>query len=139
MAGIAGRGMLFKVGDGGDPSETFTTFGGIQSVSASHSNGTVDITNNDDSGVRELLEGKFGMASSFSMSGVTKDEAAYDSLFTDFQAGTKRNFQIVIPGANAGGTLDFAGIITGFEESGGTDDPLGFSLTIESSGAVTKS
>ena len=65
---VAQKGSLFllKVGDGGGP-EVFTTVGGLRTTSFNINNGTVDVTNKDSSGMRELLAG--GGIQTMSLSG----------------------------------------------------------------------
>lgn len=135
MASQQGRDILLKLGDGASP-EVFTTVAGLTSKTMSLSNGTVDVTTDDEDGVRTLLAGKYALAASVSASGISKDSATLGTLRTNFLAGTQSNYQVVIPGATAGGTWSFAANITSFEETGETDGAYSFTIALESSGAV---
>ena len=58
MAGLQGRLLALKLGDGASP-EVFTTVAGIKTKGIAFANGTVDITTDDSLGIKELLAGKF--------------------------------------------------------------------------------
>lgn len=137
MAPQASRTVLVKIGDG-EVSETFTTVAGVQSKSIAFSNGTLDVTNDDSSGVRTLLEGLYGKAFSISVSGIAQDDATLGDIRTAALAGTANNFQFVIPGSTSNGTYEGSFIITSLTESGGgQDEAYSFECTFESAGAVT--
>lgn len=131
-----GRDLLLKLTNDDSP-ETFTTVGGLTSVSVAGANGTVDITSFDDDGVRKLLSGKYGLAYTVSASGVAPDTAAFAAIRTAFNAGTPKNFQIDNPAATGGATYEASWIITAFEETGETDGYLTYSITLESADTVT--
>lgn len=137
MAAQQGRDILLKRGNAASP-EVFTTVAGITTKTISGANGTLDVTVDDDDGVRKLLSGKYGLAYTITASGVAKDDSTFDGLRTAFMAGTHSNYQLVIPGSTANGTFEGAFAITSFEEtSGGSDEAYTFNITLESAGAVT--
>lgn len=136
MAEQAGRLLLLKLGNGASP-EVFTTVGGLTSSSISTANGTVDITTFDDAGIRTLLAGKFGVAYSISGSGLTQDTAQFASLRALTGAGTANNFQFVNPDTTGGIIYEGPFIATSFEETAELNAAAGFSISLESSGAVT--
>jgi TP901-1 family phage major tail protein len=135
MAAQQGRDILFKRGDGASP-EVFTTVAGLTTKTLSFANGTLDITNDDDDGIRKLLAGKYASAFTLSASGVAKDDATFGSLRTDAAAGTHGNYQLVIPGATSNGTYEGAFAITSLEETGETDGAYTFTITIESADTI---
>jgi TP901-1 family phage major tail protein len=136
MAGQQGRDVILKRGNGASP-EVFTAIAGATSTGLSLSNGEVDITTNDEDGVKTLLAGKYGMAGSTSLTGIAKDEATFAGVRTDFLAGTIGNYQLVIPGATGGGTWSFAAAISSLEETGEMDGALTYSISLNSSGALS--
>lgn len=136
MAGSQGRDLLLKLGDAASP-EVFTTVAGVTTKGIAFANGTLDITNDDDDGIRTLLAGKYALAGTITASGVAQDVAGFATLRTNFLAGTFHNYQMVTPGATGGGTYSFSGATTSFEETGETDGALTFSITIETSGTVS--
>jgi len=136
MAGQQGRDVILKRGDAASP-EVFTAIAGATSTGFSQSNGEVDITTNDEDGVKTLLAGKYGMAGSTSLTGIAKDEATLAAMRTGFAAGTILNYKLVVPGATGGGTYSFAATISSLEETGEMDGALTYSLTLNTSGAIT--
>lgn len=136
MAGQQGRDLLLKLGDAASP-EVFTTIAGVTTKGFSFANGTVDITTDDEDGVRTLLAGKYGMAGTATVSGIAKDDATWGTIRTNFLAGTFHNYQFVIPGSTSNGTYSFTAACTSFEETGETDGAMAFSATFESTGAIT--
>ena len=136
MAAQQGRGVILKYGNAASP-EVFTAIAGATSTGFSQTNGELDVTTNDEAGIKTLLAGKYGLGGSVSLSGIAKDEATLAAIRTNFTAGTIGNYQVVIPGATGGGTYSFSAMIASLEETGDTDTALGFSLTFTTSGAVT--
>lgn len=137
MVAQQGRDVILKRGDAASP-EVFTAIAGATSTGFSQSNGEVDITTNDEDGVKTLLAGKYGMGGSVSLTGIAKDEATVAAIYTTFAAGTILNYQLVIPGATGGGTYSFAGMVASFEETGEMDGALGYTITLNTSGTIAK-
>lgn len=136
MSAQQGRKMILKVGDGGDPTETFSTIAGLQNVSISESNGTNDVTTNDDDGVKRLLDGKYGYSVSISASGMTQGDSASETLKTAFRSGVATNFQLLEPG-DSGETITGPFIVTSLERAGEMAGAVTFSIALESAGAIT--
>jgi len=136
MAGQQGRDVILKRGDGASP-EVFTTIAGATSTGISFSNGEVDITSNDEDGIKTLLAGKYGLAGSVSLSGIFKDEATISTERTAMLAGTINNYQLVIPGSTAGETYTFGAMISSFEYTGEMDGALTYGMTLNTSGTIT--
>jgi len=134
MAAQKGVSFLLKIGDGGG-SEAFTTVAGCRTLSFSRSRNPVDVTNADSSGLaRELLSTAGTKQASISFSGVFTDAATDATIETDFEAGTLRNFQIVVPDL---GTYEGGFVITQYDFSGSYDAHQEFSMTLESGDAWT--
>ena len=136
MAATQGRDLLLKLGNAASP-EVYATVAGLTTKSIAGANGTLDVTTDDDDGVRKLLAGKYGMAFTISASGIAPDTSAYAGLRTKFLAGTVHNFQLDNPASTGGATYQGSFAITSFEETGETDGALSFSITLESAGVIT--
>jgi len=133
MAVQKGSAVLIKVGNAGSP-ETFTTIGALRSSSITINSETIDITNKDSSRARTLLAD--GGIKSFSItgSGIFDDGATHQTVLTNFQASTFKNYQFLVPDYN---TFTGAFQVTSMEYSGEYNDSAQYSLTFESSGAIT--
>lgn len=131
MTAQKGVEFLLKV----DIASTFTTVAGCRTLSFSRSRNPVDVTNADSSGLaRELLSTAGTKQASISFSGVFTDAASDAALETDFEAGTLRDFQIVVPDY---GTYEGGFVITQLDFSGSYDAHQEFSMTLESGDAWT--
>lgn len=133
MVAQKGREFLIKIAHTASPT-VFSTIGGATSGTISNQNGTLDITNKDSAGVRQLLSGQYSKFSTVTLQGVFIDDTYINQARTDALAGTERDYQIVIPG---GGTYEGPFVITTFEESGETDGAVLYSITLESTDAIT--
>lgn len=133
MAAQKGRAFVLKVGDGAS-SETFTTIGGMRTTGISINNEPVDVSDKDSSGWRELLEAAGGRTVSVSGAGVFKDSASETTVQTAVLAQTIDNYEIVFGnGDKFGGAFQ----VTSLEYTGENNGAQEYSLTLESSGAVT--
>ena len=110
-----------------------------QNVSLSMNVDTIDISNKDSSGFRDLLGGQ----KSFSLSadGLMDFEAAagdtdVQELFTQALARTEVDFVFGIDDASLY-NMSGSGFITSIEVSGGTEDAPTYSVSIEGTGALT--
>lgn len=133
MAAQKGSALLLKIGDGGSP-ESFTTVGGLRSTSITQNDEAVDITNKDSSGNRELLANGGIRSVSISGSGVFTDAASETTLEGDFGASTFSNYQVIVPDF---GTYEGAFMVASLEYGGEYNGEVTYSVTLESSGAVT--
>tara|TARA_R100001463_G_scaffold98328_2_gene152812 strand:- start:63 stop:476 length:414 start_codon:yes stop_codon:yes gene_type:complete len=133
MAVQKGSAVLIKVGNAASP-EVFTTVGALRSSSITINAETIDITNKDSSRARTLLAD--GGIKSFSItgSGIFDDGATHQTILTNFQASTFKNYQFLVPDYN---TFTGAFQVTSMEYSGEYNDSAQYSLTFESSGTIT--
>ena len=136
MAAQQGSDLILKLGDAASP-EVFTAVAGVTTKGISFANGTLDVTTDDESGIRTLLAGKYAMAGTVTASGVCKDEAVFGALRTNFLAGTAHNYTMTVPGATSNGVYSFNAVTTTLEETGETDGAVSFSITLESTAAIT--
>ena len=132
MAAQKGSDFLLKIGDGGG-TEIFTTVGGFRSNSFEINNTTIDITNKDSAGARELLDG--GGVQSFSVSGkgVFMDDAAFALAELAVRNKTTNNWQIIIP--NFGiyeGPFQLTSMSFGGEHNG----EMNYTISLEGAGAI---
>lgn len=133
MAEQKGRDFLLKVGNNDGPPETFTTLGGLRSRSFSINNETVDITNSDSAGMRELLDGAGVQSMSVSGSGVFKDDAAFNTMQGYVRNNQIQTFQIVVPGL---GTYEGEFLPASLDQDGEHNGEVSYSVSLESSGAI---
>ena len=133
MAAQKGKSVLIKLGDGGSP-ESFTTIGGLRSSSITLNDETVDITNKDSSNARELLGGAGTNSITISGSGVFTDTATEVSVRALLGASSFSNFQFIVP---ALGTYEGAFMLSSLEYAGEYNGETTYSMTFESSGAVS--
>lgn len=133
MSAQKGRAFLLKKGNGAT-SETFTTVAGLKSASFSLGNELVDITNKDSAGWRELLAGAGTKTVTISASGVFKNTVTEQAVQADALASSIDNYQIIFEdGAGFLGSFQIASLEYTGEHNGARE----YSVTLESSGAVT--
>jgi TP901-1 family phage major tail protein len=132
---VAQKGSLFllKVGDGGGP-ETFTTVGGLRTTRFTVNNTPVDVTNKGSSGMRELLAGGGIQSMSVSGDGVFTDAATEETVRANAAANSINNYQIV---SGNGDVWQGAFLITNYGRSGAHTAEETFTISLESSGAIT--
>lgn len=140
---LSSFGTFLKIGNGGTPTETFTTIAEVRDISGpSFAVGTEDVTNHDSNGWREhiptIIEGGEVTFDINFVGGATQGFGS-GSLYDDMIDKTKRNFQIVLP-AGVGSSNDtgsFAAYVTGFELSAPVEGVLTASVTLSITGSVT--
>lgn len=130
MAAQSGR-QLRILRSNSDSPETFTAITGAREESLSINNELIDITDKSSSGWRTYLSGVASMQSmTLSASGVTVDE----TMIEDMMAKTEKNYQLDINGL---GVFEGAFMIPTLEQSGSHNGEITYSITLESSGAIT--
>ena len=132
MAAQKGSALLLKIGSGSPVS--YTTIGGLRSTSITLNDEPVDITNKDSAGVRTLLAQGGVTSLSVSGSGVFLDGTPDGTVRTAFGASSFSSYQILIPDF---GTYTGTFMITSLEYAGEYNGEVTYSITLESSGAVT--
>jgi len=133
MAKYKGSEFRIKVRTSTGP-DVYAVIGGGKTDSLSISNETVDVTDKDSAGARQLLEGAGIRAYSCKVSGVVSD----NTVFTDFvMVAANANTHINCKIESATGeswTGDWA--ISSCERSGEYNKEENFSLSLESAGAI---
>ncbi len=137
MAAKKGSLFLLKVGDGGG-TEVFTTVAGIRATSLTINNATVDVTTKDSAGMRELLAGGGIQSMSLSANGVFTDATVEEMVRGYAAANSINNYEIYSGGdGSSGDKWEGAFIITSYGRSGDFNNEESFTISLESSGAVT--
>lgn len=143
MAAQKGLDMLLKVNTTGS---TYVTVGGLRSTSITLNDESVDITNKDSLGHRQLLAGGGMNSVSISASGVFTDSATEENVRADFfaqqntsdgssaQTASFTNYQFLIPDF---GTLTGSFQITSLEYAGEYNGEVTYSMSFESAGYIT--
>lgn len=130
------NGLVLKIGDGATPSEGFTAVGQITDWDGfDEKSKVIDITTLDD----DYAEKDGGAVID---SGATGMDLLYDQANTNINAlrtglGTKRNFKLTL--SNGTTHFAFAAVITGFKVMGKKDDKVRAKVSLDVSGAITKS
>lgn len=135
MPAEKGRELVVKIGDGAT-SETFTTIGGMRTNNISINGETVDVTDKDSAGWRELLENAGVKSVSMSGSGVFKGTASESLAQAAALAQSIDNYRLQFA---SGGYFAGAFQLTTLEYTGEYNGARQFSMTFESSGEVTYS
>ena len=131
MAAQKGSAVLIKQ----TISNTATTIGGLRSSSITINEETVDVTNKDSSGNRELLADGGILSMSISGSGVFTDSTAEQSFRSAAVGATAfQTFTFIIPDLGSyAGTLQ----VTSLEYAGEYNGEATYSFSLESSGAIS--
>ena len=137
MAKQLGRALLVKIGDGADP-EVFSNLCGLNSKSLTINNSAIDVTTPDCTTPEGALwtETLAGLKNvSVSGDGFFEDSTAEARMNTVvMQADNQCNFEVILPDF---GTYAGAFRITSVEFGGETEGGVTYSLSLESTGAVT--
>jgi TP901-1 family phage major tail protein len=137
MAKQLGRALLVKIGDG-EASETFSNLCGLNSKSLTINNSAIDVTTPDCTSPEGALwtETLAGLKNvSVSGDGFFEDSAAEARMnAVAMQNDNQANFEIVVPDF---GTYAGAFRLTTVEFGGETEGGVTYSISLESTGAVT--
>ncbi len=133
MAKYKGREFRIKVRTATSP-DVFTVIGGMRSDSLTINNETVDVTDKDGSGFRELLEGAGITSMSLKGSGVVSD----NTVFTDHvMAASMANTHLVLKIESAlGDVWTGAFAVPSVERTGEYNGAEQFSASFESAGTI---
>lgn len=129
--------MKIKVGDGGDPTESFAAVAGIRNKNLTQTNDRIDITTDDDvspdgQSYRTYLSGITEIQ--VSGDGVVKSGAGYNALRTIFASGLPSNYQIELVDI---GTYEGAFYLTDLSVPASFDGAIEFSFTLDAASAPT--
>lgn len=134
MAKFKGRELRIKVRVSTGP-DVFTVIGGIRTESMTINNETVDVTDKDGNGWRELLEGAGITSMSLKGSGVVSN----DTVFTDhIMAAVMANTHVVLKiESGLGDVWQGTFAVPSAERAGEYNKEETFSITLESAGTIT--
>jgi len=117
---------------------TGTTLVGIRSKGLSISQTPVDVTNDDDAGVRTLLAEPGVRAAEITVAGVSEDEVLLNRVMTAPASQTLITTAVTLPSTLAvPGTVSGDFFISEFSLNGEHDGAAEFSATLMSAGALT--
>lgn len=133
MAAKKGALFLLKAGNGAS-SEVFTTVAAQRATSLRINGETVDVTDKDSNGWKELLDGGAIVSMSISANGVFKDGTSQILLETRALARTLHNYQVVFDG---GRKYEGAFQVVSVEYAGEYNGEHTYAVNLESSGTVT--
>jgi TP901-1 family phage major tail protein len=133
MAAEAGRDLRIEYASDGT---TFAVVAGARTDSLTFNNEAIDITDKDDAGVRTYLDDVSLKSMSLSCTGVAT-VSTYAALAAAAGSGTALHAFRVAFGSFATYTGSF--FITSLEATGEQADTITFTLSLESSGAITAS
>jgi hypothetical protein len=128
-----------KAGDGGTPTESFTTVLDVMELSAPGiSLDTEEITNHSQSNYYRKFAGTLLDAGEVTATVLyDPSNATHVALVSDITARTQRNFRLEFPGATTNARWSFAGYITSFQPETPTDAHLKASITIKITDSIT--
>ena len=130
MAAQRGGALLLKM----DISGTMTTIGGLRSTSITINDEAVDITNKDSGSSRTLLPSGGILSMSVSASGVFTDATSETTLRSKVHQSSFESYNIIVPDL---GTYAGSFMIASLEYAGEYNGEVTYSITLESSGAIT--
>jgi predicted secreted protein len=135
---VSSFGTLLKIGDGATPTEAFTTIAEVRDISGpGFTLDTEEVTNHSTTGgYKEYIATlKDGGEVTFDLNFF--QHATHDDLWDDFEARTRRNFQIVFPITSGDDTLTFAAFVTNIGHEAPVQGVLTRSVTLRVTGAGT--
>ena len=136
MAAAAGRLMRIKYDSGAGAA----VIAGARTDSLTINNEGIDVTDKDDVGVRTMLDDIAVKSFSASCTGVLTDATLITLADSTTTSAALHDFEIEIGSSGAIRTYSGSFFITSFEASGEDGaNPITFSMSIESAGAVTAS
>lgn len=134
---LEAQGTVLKIGDGGSPTEIFTSIPEIKTFTGPGGSASViDVTDL----LSTAKEKRMGLRDEGQLSftiNYIPDNAQHAQLRADRAARTLRNFQLIF--TDAGATQwNFSAYITAFSVSGAVDGTIEGNVTLEISGAITE-
>ena len=134
MNAQAGKNILLRIGDGGDP-QAFQAVAGLRLKTISLNAQNIDATHADSpGGWRELLAGAGMRSCSVSGAGVFVDSQADALIRTCFFEQRVCDWQIVIPDF---GQIDAPCLVSTLEYIGRHDGEASWSMALSSAGSLT--
>lgn len=133
MAGeINGTDVGVAIDDAG--TGTFADIGGITTNSFTLNNGAIDITNKSSASFREIMDGEGLQSLDMNIEVIFSTDTAFQAMQDSAFAKSIKPYQTV----RNSETIGFNGYITSFVETSPDNDKLTATVTIQSSGEITK-
>lgn len=133
MAAEKGSAFLLKIGNGEEPA-IFSTVAGLRTTQMSINGDAVIITNKDSGGWRELLSGAGVRSVSVSGAGIFLGSAAESRIRGHAMAGTLDIYELSF---ESGERMQGQFLVSRLDYSGDFNGERNYTLSLESSGAVT--
>jgi TP901-1 family phage major tail protein len=133
MAAEKGSAFLLKIGNGEEPA-IFSTVAGLRTTQMSINGDAVIITNKDSGGWRELLSGAGVRSVSVSGAGIFLGSAAENRIRGHAMAGTLHSYELSF---ESGERMQGQFLVSRLDYSGDFNGERNYTLSLESSGAVT--
>jgi TP901-1 family phage major tail protein len=133
MAAEKGSAFLLKIGNGEEPA-IFSTVAGLRTTQMSINGDAVIITNKDSGGWRELLSGAGVRSVSVSGAGIFLGSAAESRIRGHAMAGTLDSYELSF---ESGERMQGQFLVSRLDYSGDFNGERNYTLSLESSGAVT--
>lgn len=133
MAAEKGSAFLLKIGNGEEPA-IFSTVAGLRTTQMSINGDAVIITNKDSGGWRELLSGAGVRSVSVSGAGIFLGSAAESRMRGHAMAGTLDSYELSF---ESGERMQGQFLVSRLDYSGDFNGERNYTLSLESSGAVT--
>lgn len=134
MPSQKGRDLLLKIGNGGSPTETFTTIGAARTVAMTLNNQPLDATTMDGAGIQALAADAGVQTMQIKLEGLFKDSAAEEALRAAAFGRTSKNYELFFPN---GDKYAAAFVIENYARGGSFDGLETFSVTLSRNGAGT--
>ncbi|MFM6853887.1 MAG: phage tail tube protein [Sphingopyxis sp.] len=132
MAMEKGSAFLLKIGNGGAP-VTYATVAGLRTTQLSINGEGVNVTNKDSGGWRELLSGAGVRSVSVAAAGLFTGSAAETRVQANALAGLIDDYELAF---ESGARMRGRFLVTRLDHSGDYNGERGYTLSMESSGAV---
>lgn len=136
MSGKSGRLATLSV-ETSPGSNTWTVVGGMTTNALTQADPMVDVTNKGSNGDRELLAGAGVRTVQITGTAVYEDDTGYEIVAAAVAARTNLNYQFSMPLAS--GTRTYTGVfqVTSLSHTSPHNGAITFTITLESSGAIT--
>ena len=133
MGAEKGSAFLLKVGDGASP-PVYATVAGLRTTQLSVNGEAVNVTSKDSGGWRELLSGAGVRSVSVAGSGIFTGSAAETRLKGNALAGVLDDYELSF---ESGERMRGRFVVTRLDYAGDYNGERTYTLSLESSGAVT--
>ncbi|MEQ1726345.1 MAG: phage tail protein [Sphingopyxis sp.] len=133
MAIEKGSGFLLKIGNGATP-VVYTTVAGLRTTQLSINGDAVNVTNKDSGGWRELLSGAGVRSVSVAGAGIFTGSAAETRVQNNALSGAIDDYELAF---ESGAKMRGRFLVARLDHSGDYNGERNYTLSLESSGAVT--